>query len=155
MRSRHLYYKNANGYWEYDGLSDFSRIQRQDAFFRAVLAKVNASITNPLAINAFIGAAVGNLTIDDTLSQGDLLHIADVFRGLPVVAPRHRDAADRGLRHRVAGPTCSKVAQPYAQNMINAFNRSGRPRRPRPRATPTKGRQGTTTTTTVPTVAHS
>ena len=32
---------------------------------------------------AAIGAAVGNLTIDDTLSQGDLLHIADVFRGLP------------------------------------------------------------------------
>ena len=83
VRSRHLYYKNSNGYWEYDGLSDFSRIQRQDAFFRAVLAKVNSSITNPLAINSFIGAAVGNLTIDDTLSQGDLLHIADVFRGLP------------------------------------------------------------------------
>ena len=83
VRSRHLYYKNSNGDWEYDGLSDFSRIQRQDAFFRAVLAKVNSSITNPLAINSFIGAAVGNLTIDDTLSQGDLLHIADVFRGLP------------------------------------------------------------------------
>ena len=83
VRSRHLYYKNANGYWEYDGLSDFSRIQRQDAFFRAVLAKINSSITNPLAINSFIGAAVGNLTIDDTLTQGDLLHIANVFRGLP------------------------------------------------------------------------
>ncbi len=47
VRSRHLYYKNSNGYWEYDGLSDFSRIQRQDAFFRAVLAKVNASDHQP------------------------------------------------------------------------------------------------------------
>ena len=40
VRSRHLYYLNSNGYWESDGQSDFSRIQRQDAFFRAVLAKV-------------------------------------------------------------------------------------------------------------------
>ena len=38
VRSRHLYYMNSEGEWEYDGQSDFSRIQRQDAFFRAVLA---------------------------------------------------------------------------------------------------------------------
>ena len=48
VRSRHLYYKNSNGYWEYDGLSDFSRIQRQDAFFRAVLAKVQRVHHQPL-----------------------------------------------------------------------------------------------------------
>ena len=42
---------NSNGYWEYDGFSDFSRIQRQDAFFRAVLAKINSAY-NPLTINA-------------------------------------------------------------------------------------------------------
>ncbi len=47
VRSRHLEYINSNGYWESDGLSDLSRIQRQDSFFRAVLAKINASITNP------------------------------------------------------------------------------------------------------------
>ena len=83
VRSRHLQYVNKNGYWEYDGLSDFSRIQRQDSFFRAVLAKVNTSITNPLAINGFISAAVGNLAIDDTLTEGDLFHIATEFQGLP------------------------------------------------------------------------
>ena len=42
VRSRHLYYMDSNGEWEYDGQSDFSRIQRQDAFFRAVLAKVES-----------------------------------------------------------------------------------------------------------------
>ncbi len=99
VRSRHLEYKNTRGYWESDGLSDFSRIQRQDAFFRAVLAKVNTSITNPLAINGFISAAVGNLTIDDTMTQGDLFHLATEFRGL-VTAPGHRDAAHHELRHR-------------------------------------------------------
>src|SRR5262249_1646499 len=45
VRARHLQYVNANGYWTVDGLSDFSRIQRQDAFFRAVLAKLNTSLS--------------------------------------------------------------------------------------------------------------
>ena len=35
VRARHLYYEDT-GEWQYDGLSDFSRIQRQDAFFRAL-----------------------------------------------------------------------------------------------------------------------
>ena len=124
VRSRHLYYMDSDGYWEYDGQSDFSRIQRQDAFFRAVLAKVNSSITDPLTINSFIGAAVGNLTIDDTLSQGDLLHIADVFRGLPSshlvteTLPTTAYVTD-------GGADVLKAAQPYAQNMIDAFNQIG------------------------------
>ncbi len=142
VRSRHLYYRNLNGYWEYDGLSDFSRIQRQDAFFRAVLAKVNASITSPLTINSFIGAAVGNLTIDDTLSQGDLLHIADVFRGLP-----KKNLVTETLPTTAyvtsGGADVLKEAQPYAQNLVNAFNRIGSPPPP------------PTTTTTAPTEAHS
>ena len=147
VRSRHLYYKNANGYWEYDGLSDFSRIQRQDAFFRAVLAKVNSSITNPLAINSFIGAAVGNLTIDDTLTQGDLLHIADVFRGLP---KKHLVTETLPTTAYVTsgGADVLKEAQPYAQNVINAFNQIGS-------APPATTTLTTTTTTTTPTEAHS
>ena len=156
VRSRHLYYKNSNGYWEYDGLSDFSRIQRQDAFFRAVLAKVNASITNPLAINSFIGAAVGNLTIDDTLSQGDLLHIADVFRGL---ASSHLTTETLPTVAYVTsgGADALKEAQPYAQNVINQFNQIGSTPTTTT-TTPARGSESTstsTTTTSVPTEAHS
>ena len=115
VRSRHLYYMNANGYWEYDGLSDFSRIQRQDSFFRAVLAKVNTSITNPLAVNGFIGAAVGNLTIDDTLSESDLFHIATGLPRAALVAPGHRDPPHAGYI-TAGGADVLQEAQPYAQN---------------------------------------
>jgi len=34
VRSRHLYYFK-DGSWNYDGMSDWSRIQRQQAFFHA------------------------------------------------------------------------------------------------------------------------
>jgi LCP family protein required for cell wall assembly len=156
VRSRHLYYKGANGYWEYDGLSDFSRIQRQDAFFRAVLAKVNSSITNPLAINSFLGAAVGNLTIDDTLSQGDLLHIADIFRGLPS-SHLVTETLPTVAYTSSGGAAALKEAQPYAQNVIDQFNAIGSTSTT-PTTTPTKGSKSkstSTTTTTVPTEDHS
>ena len=150
MRSRHLYYMNSNGYWEYDGLSDFSRIQRQDAFFRAVLAKINSSITNPLAINAFIGAAVGNLTIDDTLTQGDLLHIADVFRGLPSshlvteTLPTWRTPARRG--RRAEGGAALRPERDQRRS-----TRSGRRRHHDDHDAEPRAHKATTTTTTAPT----
>ncbi len=158
VRSRHLYYMNSNGYWEYDGLSDFSRIQRQDAFFRAVLAKMNASVTNPLAMNSFIGAAVGNLTIDDTLSQSDLIHIAEDFRGLPSSHLVTETLPTIGYTTD-GGASVLKLAQPYAQNMIDSFDAIGtQPAATTPATTPAKGKgkhTATTAPTTVPTEAHS
>jgi LCP family protein required for cell wall assembly len=150
VRSRHLYYINSQGEWEYDGLSDFSRIQRQDAFFRAVLQKANSSITNPLAINSFIGATVGNVTIDDGLTEADLYNIATTFRGLggnnlvTETLPTTSFVTD-------GGADVLQEAQPYAQNMIAAFNAIGAS----PSATPVaaakgKGAVTTTTTTTIP-----
>jgi LCP family protein required for cell wall assembly len=156
VRSRHLYYM-ANGYWHYDGESDFSRIQRQDSFFRAVLAKINTSITNPLAINSFIGAAVGNVTIDDTLSQADLLHIAEFFRGLP---SSHLITETLPTTGHVtsAGADVLELAQPYAQNMINAFNAIGTPTTTTTTVAAGGAKNksnGTTTTTTAPGLPHS
>ena len=147
VRSRHLYYMNDNGYWEGDGLSDFSRIQRQDAFFRAVLQKINQVGLNPLTINAFIGAAVSNITIDDTLSKSDLFNIAQDFRGLPSSHLVTETLPTLGYVTS-GGADVLKEAQPYAQNMIDAFNQIGTS--PPPPAPGSKA----TTTTTAPTLAH-
>ncbi len=152
VRSRHLYYKDSDGYWEYDGLSDFSRIQRQDQFFRAVLQQVNGSLSNPLTINAFISESVGNITIDDTLTESDLLHIAEVFKGLPSshliteTLPTTSFVTD-------GGADVLQLAQPYAQNMINAFNAIGStpPKTTTTTAAPTKRGKHPATTTTTPT----
>ncbi len=150
VRSRHLYYLNSNGYWESDGLSDFSRIQRQDAFFRAVLQKLNQTGLNPLTINSFLSAAVSNLTIDDTLSKSDLLNIAEDFKGLPSSHLITETLPTIGLVTD-GGADVLQEAQPYAQNMINAFNHIGTTPPPAPK--PAKERKGTTTTT-MTTVPH-
>jgi hypothetical protein len=144
VRSRHLYYMNSNGYWTYDGASDFSRIQRQDAFFRAVLAKVNQSVTSPLTINAFIGSAVGHLTIDDTLTESDMVHLALDFKGLPAKHLVTETLPTVGYTTG-GGAAVLKLAEPYAQNVIDVFNAIGKPK-PKPAA----GR--TTSTTSSPSV---
>jgi hypothetical protein len=134
VRARHLQYVNSNGYWEYDGLSDFSRIQRQDSFFRAVLAKVNQSIYNPLAMNNFLSAAVANLTIDDTLTKSDLFTIVDEFRGLSSAHLITETLPTLGYVTS-GGADVLLAAQPYANNMIYEFDHIGLPT-PKPPAPP-------------------
>ncbi len=153
VRSRHLSYLSSNGYWEGDGLSDFSRIQRQDSFFRAVLAKVNQTSLNPFTINAFIGAAVTNLTIDDTFSRSDLVHLAGDFRGL---SSSHlvTETLPTTSFTTAGGAAVLRTAQPYAQQMVDAFKQIGTTpvvHAAAPRTTPPAPRHPTPTTTTTTT----
>jgi LCP family protein required for cell wall assembly len=76
-RSRHYeYFKD--GYWQYDGTSDFGRIQRQNAFLKAVINQAEKQY-NPLTLNAFIGSVVQGVTIDSTFSISDLISLAQQF----------------------------------------------------------------------------
>ena len=76
-RSRHYqYYKN--GYWQYDGTSDFGRIQRQNAFLKAVINQAETKY-NPLTLNAFVGSVVQGVTVDSTFTVSDLISLARQF----------------------------------------------------------------------------
>ena len=156
VRSRHLSYRTATGAWAYDGQSDFSRIQRQDAFFRAVMSKLNSSITNPIALNGFLGAAAKNLTIDDTLTEGALFDLAKELRGLPA-ANLHFETLPTTAFVTSGGADVLNEAQPYADQMIASFNQLGiTPAVGKPSPTPstatssTVAAAATTTTTTIP-----
>lgn len=78
VRSRHLEY-DADGVWTQDYGSDWSRIRRQDVFFRALLDQVKAKVSDPFAMQSLLSATVSNLTIDSTLTNSDLLHLALEF----------------------------------------------------------------------------
>jgi LCP family protein required for cell wall assembly len=73
-RSRHYQYY-ANGYWQYDGTSDFGRIQRQDAFIKSLMDAAKSKV-NPLTVNAFIGSIHEGVTIDDGFSLNELIGLA-------------------------------------------------------------------------------
>lgn len=82
VRSRSFQY-DKGGVWHYDGTGAFGRIRRQQAFFRALVHRVEGSVlTNPLRLNAFIGAAVHDVTVDQGLGVSTLLQLANAFRHL-------------------------------------------------------------------------
>ena len=76
-RSRHYEYEK-NGYWQYDGTSDYGRIVRQNAFLRALINQAETKY-NPLTLNAFIGSVVQGVTIDSTFTVASLISLAQEF----------------------------------------------------------------------------
>ena len=48
-----------------------------------MIHQLNAEVTNPIALAGFISAAVHNLTIDQTLSEGTMLNLAREFHNFP------------------------------------------------------------------------
>ncbi len=76
-RSRHYEYEK-NGYWQSDGTSDFGRIQRQNAFLKALINQAETRY-NPLTLNAFIGSVVQGVTIDSTFTVSDLISLSRQF----------------------------------------------------------------------------
>jgi len=76
-RSRHYFYFN-HGVWNYDGMSDLSRIKRQDAFLKALIDTAKSKY-NPLTINAFIGSLPQGIEIDSKFSLSSLVGLAVTF----------------------------------------------------------------------------
>jgi hypothetical protein len=75
------------------------------------------------------------------------LHIADVFRGLPA-SNLVTETLPTVAYTTSGGADALTVAQPYAQNVINAFNAIGSTPPTTTTTTTPKGRKATTTTTT-------
>jgi LCP family protein required for cell wall assembly len=147
VRSRDEYYES-DGSYDYDGMGDWSRIRRQDAFFRAVIARLDSQDTNPLALDHVIDAVVGDVTIDDALSEGDLFDLAKEFHGL----------GEKALTTEVL-PTTPQVlngndvldeAQPYDEEMIAKFLAFGTGT-----GSSSHGASSGTTTTNLPAIAPS
>ncbi len=144
VRSRHLYYYR-NGQWNYDGMSDWSRILRQDVFFHALLAQVKANFTNPLAMNNLLTAAVHNLAFDSTLTNSDLVHLALEFRST-TGADIHNEVLPT-IPTVINGMDVLLPAMRYDRPMIRKFLSEGTGRHPgAPKTASTSSGHSTSTT---------
>jgi LCP family protein required for cell wall assembly len=157
-RSRHYEYYE-NGEWQYDGTSDYGRIQRQDAFLRALIAAVKSKETNPIALAHFVGSLHEGLQIDDGFSANELIGLAETYHAF-----NGNDLSAQTLptEDSSAFPDLGDVLvedQPAAQQMlVNIFGSSlttptnpppglnGYPQAP-PAVTPTTAAPGSATTT--------
>jgi LCP family protein required for cell wall assembly len=96
-RSRHFYYNvkgddvwpgNDTSFdelynlgWMYDGTSDFGRIDRQNAFLRAVLNRARG-LYNPLTLNSFLSKIPQGITLDSNFTLNELIELAVKFHNL-------------------------------------------------------------------------
>ncbi len=150
-RSRHYQYEK-NGYWQYDPTSDFGRIQRQNAFLKALINQAETRY-NPLTLNAFIGSVVQGVTIDSTFSVSELISLARQFHTfasqslatatLPTYSASSSRFSALGDVLYVQQPQASAViGQFLGESTVSAFTPPPGPYGPVP-----------TTTTTVPPVS--
>ena len=123
-RARHYEYYE-NGYWQYDGTSDFGRIQRQDVFLRALITAAKSKV-NPLTVNAFIGSIHEGITIDDGFGFNELIGLALDYHSFDPTNLQGADAAHRGgQRLRRPGRRADGATSPQAQQMlVNIFGSS-------------------------------
>jgi LCP family protein required for cell wall assembly len=63
---------------------DFDRIKRQQAFLRALAQQAanSGTITNPLKLNRFLSALSKSISVDDSVSDGDLRSLVLSMRGV-------------------------------------------------------------------------
>ncbi len=87
VRARHLQYEPAGVNeprtdWPYDPESDLARIVRTHTFMKIVADTAKSQgLTNPLRANAFIGAVIGQMTVDPGL-KSQLLSLVLHYRHL-------------------------------------------------------------------------
>jgi len=96
-RSRHFYYNTSHATvfphgtdsynellslgWQYDGTSDFGRIDRQNAFLRALVDQAK-KLYNPLKLNSFLSAIPQGITLDSNFSLSELVGLAVRFHSI-------------------------------------------------------------------------
>ncbi len=157
-RSRHFQYYE-NGYWHYDGTSDFGRIQRQDVFLKSLIQSAKSKV-NPLTVNAFIGSLHEGITIDDGFSLNGLIGLALTYRSFD---PSQLQAQTMPTVSSSAFSSLGDVLtvdQPATQQMLVNIFGSGlqTPSNPPPDVNgvphPPPDITPTTTTTTPPTTSH-
>lgn len=152
-RSRH-YEWFQNGIWNYDVTSDFGRIDRQNAFMRAMIERAK-HLYNPLTINSFLSKLPEGITLDSNFSLSQLIELAVKFHSFnPAKMATYTLPTVSGVN-----PTLGDVLyvnQPAAQEMlVNIFGSELiTPTNPPPNsALQTPLPPVVTTTTTVPTTS--
>jgi LCP family protein required for cell wall assembly len=120
------YYTSDSG-GQYDGSGDLGRITRVHLFLKALASAVTArGFGNPITDNALIGAIAGDLTVDSTFSDSQILSLALDFRNLHIdnvpelTIPIVNDAVTYNYKGYPYGLVVFPT-EPQDQQAINAF----------------------------------
>jgi LCP family protein required for cell wall assembly len=118
-RSRYYEYELRPGYWVYDPSSDLGRIQRQNTVIESVINKAKSSY-NPLTVNAFLGSLVHDITVDNGMSSGTMISLAERYHAFSGSALQTFTLPTTSAYSSSAGDV-EVVAESSAQQLLTQF----------------------------------
>ncbi len=150
-RSRHFEYQVYGG-WYSDGTGDFGRIQRQDAFLKALIDSAHSKV-NPLTINAFLGSIPQGVKLDSKFGFNTLASLALKYHSFNPNSLVSLTLPTKSIGYVSPWGDVLFVDQPAAQQMLvdvfgTALNTN--PSTPPPNTSLESVPPPTVTTTTVP-----
>jgi polyisoprenyl-teichoic acid--peptidoglycan teichoic acid transferase len=81
VRSRYMQILTEDG-WDQDPFADVNRVQRQQVFIQRAMSKALGQVkSNPLRLRELVDIGVSNIRLDPNLGLGDILDLADKFKG--------------------------------------------------------------------------
>jgi LCP family protein required for cell wall assembly len=142
--------------WMYDPTSDFGRIDRQDAFMRAMIERAK-TLYNPLTLNSFLSKIPQGVALDQNFSLHELIGLAVRFHGINPNSIQTWTLPTTAVNNTALGDVLY-VEQPETQQMlVDVFGTQlETPSNPPPNEagqTPLPPVVTATTTTTAPTTS--
>ncbi|MDP1795246.1 MAG: LCP family protein [Acidimicrobiales bacterium] len=121
VRSRHFQYFES-GRWRSDPTGDIGRIQRQQDFIRRMLRQaISKGIRNPIKLNSLISAGIGNVKIDDALSNKDILSLGKRFKSLEPEAVDMLTLPTEGFKTS-GGASVLRLKPAETREIVDRFN---------------------------------
>ena len=118
-RSRHLEYQ-VDGKWRTDPTGDLGRISRQQDFIRrAGQRAIDKGLRNPSSALSLVSAATKTVTLDDTLTAGDILDITKQYRSFNLDALEKYQLPTQGAGN--ASFSYQTVVWPEAEPILDVF----------------------------------
>jgi LCP family protein required for cell wall assembly len=119
-RSRHYEYY-VDGEWMSDLSSDIGRIERQNLIIEATIDKAKSTY-NPLRMVGFISSLTHDVTLDNKLSSGTLLDLADRYHALSGSSVKAYTLPTVGESYApYGGEDVEVVQEPQAAQLITQF----------------------------------
>ena len=119
VRSRKLEILDEDEDWVNDPLSDENRVQRQQIFIQRAMADALAEVkSNPLRLRELVDIGVSNITLDPNLGIGDILDLADHFKGFD---PSKLETYPLPVTEYPPDPNRLLLDEAGAEPMLNVF----------------------------------
>lgn len=119
VRSRKMEILTDDEGWEHDPLSDQNRVQRQQIFIQRAMTDALAEVkSNPLRLRELVDIGVSNVSLDPNLGIGDILDLADHFKGFD---PAKLETYPLPVTEYPPDPNRLLLDEAGAEPMLNVF----------------------------------